>query len=661
MTWPYIAIGILAVLNAFMGFFVFARAHSRSSARAFFAFSLGIAILAGSMVLLEDTHHMFFDRTLFAGGYLMMFGLVWLSMAFPEDARILGRRWWLFVPLAALAALTPFGFVIRRVAFGPGGSLRPVNGPGMGIFAAVIAGYALFAVVSFVRRYRRSSGTARLQMQYLGAGAGIFLGAMTFFDVILPAFDVFSPNLIGPLASVAFTACAAYAILRHRLMDIRVVVQRGTIYVALAVAVSGFYLVAALVVAKILHDRIDAGDQMFFVASVVTVCVGLLTAPSIERWLRRATDKIFFKGRYKYPQALRALSAVLNANIETGKILDDSARALEGVLRAEQARFVLFHSSENLSMPVVPPGGIVVPIALGERTTGAIVVGPKRSGDPYYEEDRELLETFASQAAVALEKARLFEKVRTHAAELEARVHERTEELERLQEEQRQMMVDISHGLQTPLAVAKSELYFMKGHPDAQKHAETFERSIDGISKFIYDLLALSRLDARRADTPAERVDLSATLAALAEYFGVMAEEQGIRLSAEIEPGVSMQGSRAEIEELVMNLVSNAFKYLDPSREKYVALRLRRAAGRAIIEVADNGRGIASEDMKNIFRRFYRGAGRTAPDSPRGTGLGLAIAKRIAEKHRGKISLASTLGQGTTVAVDLPALEDYEA
>jgi two-component system sensor histidine kinase VicK len=201
----------------------------------------------------------------------------------------------------------------------------------------------------------------------------------------------------------------------------------------------------------------------------------------------------------------------------------------------------------------------------------------------------------------------------------------------------------------------KSELEFLKRQQNPPEHLDTFERSIDGISKFIYDLLNLARLGIKKNESPKESVNLSDLLQELVEYFGVMAEDENISLISHIEPDIFISGNKDNLEELTMNLVSNAFKYLDSGRDKKVAISLRRTDSHIFLEVTDNGDGIAQEDLGRIFERFYRGQAGT--DIVGGTGLGLAISKRIVDNHDGTIAIESNVGQGTKVTVDLPTLQ----
>src|SRR3990167_11059541 len=690
MNWTYLLIGFLSVADATIGGYVLLKNSSRSLNRSFFAFAFGMALIGIGMTLLFMTHNILFDRVIFFGGYLMVLGMVLLSFKFPANEPMRPVAWLLFLPLAALAAATPFGFLVKEVIFRADGILEPVNGPGMPVFAAVIVAYAILSGWNFWHRYKGALGPSRLQMQYLGLGAGVFAAAILVFNVLLPSFGVFEFNILGPLASVVFVGLVGYAMIRHRLLDIRVVIQLGAIYLALLTVIASFYIAIVFAAGTWLQSLFDGQGSAFLIVGIATVCLGIFTVPALERYLRRATDMIFFKDRYDYPRALHDLSEILNQNIETSRIIKRTSQALKDIFRTGEAHIILFRdrSSIEVALPWYGQlrsmvfGGkeaiilarwftesqgdlrdrlrgehgieLIAPIFLSQRPIGAIVLGPKLSGDPYRDEDAALLNTLSNQLAVGLEKARLFGKLKKYSGTLEERVHERTVELERLQEEQRQMMVDISHRLQTPLTIMKSEVGLMKKRKPSEQ-MDAFERSIDGISKFIYDLLNLARLGAKKRDFRNEKLDLSILLKDLVEYFGVMAASKNIQLSSRIDPEVAVFGNKDQLEELMTNLTSNAFKYLDARRNKEVLVTLSKSGDRLVLEIADNGRGIAPEDLDKIFERFYRGRG-TDENIVDGTGLGLAIAKRITENHNGKISIQSSPGTGTKVAVELPSL-----
>jgi signal transduction histidine kinase len=290
----------------------------------------------------------------------------------------------------------------------------------------------------------------------------------------------------------------------------------------------------------------------------------------------------------------------------------------------------------------------IVPIVLEQDVVAVMVLGKKKSGDGFTREDMKLLKTFAYQAAVAFSKAQLYAEAKEYSRTLEQKVKERTREIEQIQEDQKQMMVDISHNLQTPLTVVKDELGLLKKTLPDDKNLKTFERSIDSVSRFIANLLKLAKLEYGSDTLDMRPVDLSALLVELVEYFEVPASEDGITLTGDIEEGVNINGDREKLEELVTNLVSNAVKYA--AKQKQIRIMLKRAGDQAELAVADTGIGIAPDELENIFKRFYR----VRHETERGSGLGLAIAKRIVEMHHGTIEVESEVGKGTMFTIRLP-------
>jgi two-component system phosphate regulon sensor histidine kinase PhoR len=255
---------------------------------------------------------------------------------------------------------------------------------------------------------------------------------------------------------------------------------------------------------------------------------------------------------------------------------------------------------------------------------------------------------------VAFEKAKLYKEVEEYSRELEKRVEERTAQLHQLQENQRQMMLDISHKLQNPLTVVKGELNLLqKQMPHNNMHLLVFEKSIDDVSKFVYDLLHLARLEADTESVEKKRLNMSELLSEHLEYFETMLVESDITLVQDIDSHIHMDGNREKLEELVTNLLSNAVKYMgnkSEHRNAEIEVSLKKSQDTVVFIVTDNGIGIEKEDVSHIFERFYRAESGRGTNS-KGTGLGLAICKKITEIHNGNISVESELGKGTKITV----------
>jgi two-component system phosphate regulon sensor histidine kinase PhoR len=222
-----------------------------------------------------------------------------------------------------------------------------------------------------------------------------------------------------------------------------------------------------------------------------------------------------------------------------------------------------------------------------------------------------------------------------------------------------QMRVDFvanaSHELRTPLA---SLIGFIEtlGEADAPGDVETRSRFLSimesearRMQRLIDDLMSLSRIEADRYFAPRDRIDLVAVLHEVAQEFA--ARPDGERLDAHACSEAVVIGDRAQIHQLIHNIVSNAFKY--GREDSPVMATIETREGIARFTVTDEGEGIAPEHLPRLTERFFRAdPGRSRAIG--GTGLGLAIVKHIVERHKGRLDIASIVGTGTTVAVELP-------
>lgn len=581
------------------------------------------------------------------------------------------------------------------------------NGPLLPLYAAYtvyLAGWGLWVLLksrSAARKNRLSRRVGQIDLMLIGFF--ISIGTAMFINLFLqPVYGVsLDVSRIGLYGMSALAFFVGYAIVRHRLFDIKIVIQRGVIFLVLLVIIVGIYLLIVGFSGYLFHRITNA---TIFASAGLTAIIGIFGVGPVERFVRHVTDRFFFEDTYDYAAVLRELSEALGSTIDPKKLIGTVSKILESALRIEFAKFALFSHliEDDTSSRIVDAGhtrlleslsntirrpllheelryllrasalsaknrkllaavealhareeiGLIVPIVLKKKVLGAMLLGKKRSGDGYREPDIKLLHTFSHQAAIAFSKADLYRKVKEYSEELEARVLERTNEIRELQEEQRQIMIDLSHGLQTPLTVAKGELEFLKKKSPGNKKLEAFERSIDEVSKFIYDLLRFSSLENHLA-LRREQVNFSMLVEEVIEYFRIVAEERNIEVIADITPGITISGDRRRLEELLTGLVSNAMKYMKDRGERRIRIKLSKSGSFAELSVADTGVGIASEDLRKVFTRFYRSRHESAAGI-KGVGLGLAIAKRIAERHGGSIRVESVVGKGSTFFVTLP-------
>ena len=163
----------------------------------------------------------------------------------------------------------------------------------------------------------------------------------------------------------------------------------------------------------------------------------------------------------------------------------------------------------------------------------------------------------------------------------------------------------------------------------------------------------IARAEAGAPSGAFAEVDVSAVAADVAELYEPAAEEAGMSLETQIAPDVKLRGNRELIGQALVNLVENALKYYEPAEGKTgrITVAVRAESGRVLLEVGDNGPGIAAEDRERVIERFVRlEKSRTEP----GSGLGLSLVAAVAKLHRGEFRIEDN-SPGVRAVIDLPA------
>jgi heavy metal sensor kinase len=222
-------------------------------------------------------------------------------------------------------------------------------------------------------------------------------------------------------------------------------------------------------------------------------------------------------------------------------------------------------------------------------------------------------------------------------------------------EQNRRFLADASHELRTPLAALRGEMESVveqtRALPELSDRAGSALEEVDRLSKIVDALFAISRLDAGEAQQEWARFDLASLAANTTEQMSLMAEDKGVSVGCSTQGDVTVEGDRARIKQVVINLLDNAIKYT-PS-EGSIKLDVRSIAGKAVIEVTDTGIGIPSSALPHVFERFFR-VDKARSRDVGGAGLGLAIVKSICTAHGGQVEVKSAEGRGSCFTVELP-------
>jgi heavy metal sensor kinase len=221
----------------------------------------------------------------------------------------------------------------------------------------------------------------------------------------------------------------------------------------------------------------------------------------------------------------------------------------------------------------------------------------------------------------------------------------------------RRFVADASHELRTPLTVLKGELEDFVQKPQAspewRDRLGSALEEVDRLTNIVEGLFAISRLDAGEAAAEWVEFDLARLVSATADQMALLAEDKKIKLTCQGTSDVWVEGDRARLKQVVVNLLDNAIKYTPEGGA--VSLAVTAQNGKAVLEVSDNGVGIPPQALPRVFDRFYRvDNARSRPQG--GAGLGLSIVKSICTAHHGTVEALSTPGQGSCFKVALPSM-----
>src|SRR6516165_2557389 len=300
-------------------------------------------------------------------------------------------------------------------------------------------------------------------------------------------------------------------------------------------------------------------------------------------------------------------------------------------------------------LSVLAEGGwrslVAVPMLREGRIVGGMVIR-RRTPGRVPQEIYDLLDTFASQSALALINTQLYRKLERQSAALEVASRHKSE-----------FLASMSHELRTPLnaIIGFSEVLLERMFGELNERQDDYLRDIWSSGKHLLellnDILDLSKIEAGQMVLNHSQFAVSKSLEYCLSLVREQAIKQGIHLSLEVNPEVGLlDADPLRFRQVVLNLLSNAVKFTSEGR---VDVHASIQGQDLVVTVTDTGVGVAAEDRERIFDSFQQGARPTG--QAEGTGLGLTLSKRIVELHGGRIWVKSEVGKGSTFGVALPA------
>ena len=488
----------------------------------------------------------------------------------------------------------------------------------------------------------------------------------------------------------------AISILRYRLMDIDVLINRSVVYTIVIAAAVVTYLSLLFVATRFVISLTSETSVILATGAAALLALGF---EPFKRKVQTYVDRKFFRVQYSFQKSLRQLTDEMKRCLDITQLAETLVGHVDVLLEVERIGFftlaqpgfrlqpiahrgfdllmshgVRFESeklSSQLNLPVALDEktehgvehesgdadvfrrwgiALVLPILSGKKEIlGFFVLGPKKSGLRFSAEDVDLLAALVAQAGLAMERISLQKELLLEHAETR-----RLEELNRLKS---YFVSSVSHDLKTPLTSIRmfADILRHRGENasgEAGEYLEIIEGESDRLTRLINNVLDFARIERGVKEYKFRETDLNEiverTLSILQYQFKIGSFNVRTELASEV---ITIRADPDAIMEALVNLLSNAMKY--STERKEIEIRTFVSDGNCAVRIADKGMGISEEELPHIFEAFRR-ARETQMLGVGGVGLGLTLVKDIVEAHQGKIEVESEAGKGSTFTLFLP-------
>lgn len=601
--------------------------------------------------------------------------------------------------LAAVLGASPH--VIAGIQKSASGNII-IFGPLVSYYFLDIIGFGLAIIALLVVGLRNKRGLEKSRLQLVSLGIFLTLVVSVATNLLVPIFaDNFALSTLGPVSTIGMVAGFAYAIIRQKLFDIRLVVARSVMYILLLISLAAVYALAMFGLTQLFFKSSSVSPQQNAASVVMAIFLAFSFQP-LRRFFEQLTNKLFFRHHYDSQVVLDNISNILVRENVLDRILERTLKEICESLYIEFGQLIVFNNDRvyrighygtlpkrlmvapelaelNHPMLVVdslPEGKhkklmddhnirVSVTLRTHEEFVGYLLLGEKMSGDIYSDQDIELIQISTKQLAIAIQNAKAYAQIQEFNKTLQARVDHATKrlrvanrhlkELDRAKDEFISMA---SHQLRTPLTTIKGYLsMLLEGDagkmtgPQTEFVAYAFGSS-ERMVNLISDLLNVSRLSAGRFLIQTKPTDMVSMIDDEVRQLMTHATAKNIKLVFDrpAKPLPPAEIDENKTRQVVMNFIDNAIYY---TKEGEVRVVLEQSGNCVRLEVRDSGIGVPETAKKKLFSKFFR-AENAQTVRPDGTGLGLYLAKRVVEDQGGTIIFNSVEGKGSTFGFEIP-------
>jgi len=711
-----IALGIILVTNTVLGATVLSRNIKNKINRLYTLLAITVMCWTTANYFTNHVHghvtQLIVNRVSFALG-LILAAVVWVfSLYFPKKiAEHNTQRRIAYILLPIAVALSSTSFIVNDVIYRPEKALTDVTTGSLYliyVFTALI--FFTFLFINFHQAFKSKATGVIERQQIVYSAIGILL---TFVWILLTTAVIpsitndWGISKIGIIGSLFLVTFIGYAIIRHKLFDIRLIVARSIAYIlSLGSMVAIFTAITYATSNIIFRNNLNTSATRWLYTLLAIILAFVF--PKLKQFFDRVTNKYFYRDAYDLKAAIDGFSGVLVASINLGHIIEESRKLFNSTVRPQYSNFLLSGSNKTIEMGqknttnlteeeqkdikslmnkyktsiliadnlldeeddtkrVLTDKNIsvVVKLETTDGNVGLIILGPKLTGSIYNSQDISFLTIVGKELALAIQNALRFEEIQQFNVTLQEKIDDATHQLRKandrlkaLDETKDEFISMASHQLRTPLTSVKGYVSMVlegDGGKVTSPQKKLLDQAFMSSQRMVYliaDLLNVSRLRTGKFVIDAQPTNLADLVEGEISQLAETAKGRGLELTYNKPKDFPiLMLDETKTRQVIMNFADNAIYYTPNGG--HISVNLVETPESVELTVVDDGLGVPKHDQHHMFTKFYR-ASNAKKARPDGTGLGLFMAKKVIIAQGGAIIFKSEEGKGSTFGFSFP-------
>lgn len=555
---------------------------------------------------------------------------------------------------------------------------------------------ALYVSLLVIKGYLKVAlDEKRAMLLYAIAYLGGMWGGGTYIFMVALNLNLFYPY--GNFLISVYCVIVAYAVFRHKLLDIEVIIRKTLVFAGLLVSVFLILIFPTVFIQEYIFR--SSGRMGRITGLTISGVIIILTMRKIESFLKNVTDKYLFQKKYDYKELLKTFTTEVLTVLEMDNLVNLTVDKLTGTIKLDSCAVLLFNEEEQqfdvaasrglrdpaVTLPddivtfmkathshimikelrqkkiFVPPAiqetidklnaELMIPLVMNNEMKGVLSLGKKKSDEDYTQDDLDILLPLAKTFAIAIANAKLFVELgqtQAKAAQAEKMAVIGT------------LSAGINHEICNPLGIARGQceaflLNIKDGLYKTKTTEELLTKAKEIMAKVIKETDRATSITkklstfAKPSKGDLEIINVAQEIDDVIGLVGYELKLEKIEFERRLQENLpNIFVDKKQIEEILFNLIRNAGQAIGEKGK--IAVSAYTQKKNVVIEIKDTGSGIPPDKIKQLFNPFF-----TTKDPGKGTGLGLFIVRQVVEKNEGRIYLKETkVNEGTTFALEFP-------